>query len=61
MGSDVTTVSADETPTLFALDTRGISLDQLSRDAEGGRKVAALIASAAEGPRVSVAGFYSAI
>jgi hypothetical protein len=61
MGSDVTTVSADETLPVFALDTRGVSLDQLSMDADGSRRVAALIASAAEQPRVQVARFYSAI
>jgi len=61
MGSDVTTVSADETLPLFALDTRAISLDQLSEDADDSRKVATLIASATEQPRVRIAGFYSAI
>jgi hypothetical protein len=61
MGSDVTTVSADETLPLFALDTRGISLDQLSKDADGKRIVAALIANTVEQSRVPVASFYSAI
>jgi hypothetical protein len=61
MGSDVTTVSVDETLPLFALDTRAVSLDQLSTDGSGARIAAALIASAAKRSRIQVAGFYSAI
>jgi hypothetical protein len=61
MGSDVTAVSADETLSVFALDTREISLDELSENADSSRKVAVLIGTAAERSRIQVAGFYSSI
>ena len=61
MDSGVTTVSADETLPLFALDTREISLDELSENADSSRKVAILIETAAAPSRIQVAGFYSSI